>query len=89
MMIFGINLKHPSTKELTLITCVMIFYTVLFLWVFPYFQFEQGKSIHVILMALFIGILSSSFGINASKGWNHVLLLLIISLILWLFIIQF
>lgn len=84
MNIIGVELKHPSTKELTLIACIFVFQAVLFMVVFPYFEIVAAEGYQTALIAVFTGIILSAFGIKISKGWNHGLLILLATVFVYL-----
>ena len=86
MNIIGVELKLPSTKELTLIACIFVFQALLFIVVFPYFEVLPTEGTQPLLLGAFTGILLNAFGIKISKGWNHRLLMLVAIVIIYLII---
>lgn len=76
MNLFGVEIKHPSPKELGLATFIIVMFLV-----FNLLNGERADSLFPTLAAVSAGAISASFGISPAKGWRACVLLLVISVI--------
>lgn len=88
MVIFGIKLNKPNTRELVLAGAVILS-MALALFVMSYFKLGVLSSFPMLFTAIVVGILSALYGINPTKGVRHVIALLVISAVVYLLLYSF
>jgi len=80
MNLFGVEIKHPSPKELGLATFIIMMFLV-----FSLLNGERADSLFPSLAAVSAGVISASFGISPGKGGRACVLLLVIATISYTF----
>ena len=75
MQIWGVELKHPSPRELAIATAIILAYLVV--WVIATGAAPRFPD----LAAIAIGAVAASFGLSPGKGWRACILLLIVSFV--------
>lgn len=80
MTLFGIEIKHPTPRELGLATFIIMMFLAVNL-VMSALNGEAIDGLFPSLAAVSAGVLSASFGISPAKGWRACLLLFVIAAI--------
>lgn len=79
MKLFGIELSHPSPRNLAVAAIIILMFLAINL-VMPATNDDRLDRLFPDLAAIAIGAISASFGINPIKGWRECALLLAISM---------
>lgn len=80
MQIWGVELKHPSPRELAIATAIILAYLVV--WLIATGAAPRFPD----LAAIAIGAIAASFGLSPGKGWRACILLLIVSAITFILV---
>lgn len=80
MKLWGIQIKHPTPKDLTIATAIILTFVVVS-QLMPE-SGDAGSRHHFPgLLAVAIGAIAASFGLSPAKGWRACVLLVVISVI--------
>jgi hypothetical protein len=80
VQIWGVELKHPSPRELAIATAIILAYLVV--WLIATGAAPRFPD----LAAIAIGAIAASFGLSPGKGWRACILLLIVSAITFILV---
>ncbi|HCF3018607.1 TPA: hypothetical protein NIB55_005877 [Pseudomonas aeruginosa] len=80
MKLFGVEIKHPSPRELGLVTFIILMFLAVNL-VMSEINDAPLDSLFPGLAAVSAGAISTSFGISPTKGWRACVLLFAIATI--------
>ncbi|MBA1265443.1 hypothetical protein LNN35_20775 [Pseudomonas stutzeri] len=85
MQIWGVDIKHPSPKDLAIATAMILAYALFCLIVPESGGDDAGRNLPG-LVPVAIGAIAASFGLNPGNGWRACILLLIVSAITFVLI---